>query len=80
MAFRTNVHTLPQLDGSAGIFQPLDDIFDEATSKIIEGTTTIQQEDITSLTKYDCIIDALKRVCDFQGMQPTIPYSSVELT
>ena len=51
----------------------MDDIFEEAASKIIKGSATIQQEDIMSLTRYDCITDALKRVCDFQGMQHTTP-------
>ncbi|KAH9048312.1 ribonuclease H2, subunit B [Lactarius hengduanensis] len=59
-------------DGSAGIFQPMDDIFDEAASKIVQGSTTIPQEDIISLTRYDCIVDALKRVCDFQDITPEL--------
>ncbi|KAH9061335.1 ribonuclease H2, subunit B [Lactarius vividus] len=59
-------------DGSAGIFQPMDDIFDEAASKIVQGSTTIPQEDIVSLTRYDCIVDALKRVCDFQDITPEL--------
>ncbi|KAH9176386.1 Ydr279p protein family-domain-containing protein [Lactarius sanguifluus] len=59
-------------DGSAGIFQPMDDIFDEAASKIVQGSTTIPQEDLISLTRYDCIIDALKRVCDFQDITPEL--------
>jgi ribonuclease H2 subunit B len=57
----------------------LDDIFDEAASKTVQGSTTILQEDIISLTRYDCIANALERVCDFQGMQPTTLYNSVEL-
>ncbi|KAI9442166.1 ribonuclease H2, subunit B [Lactarius indigo] len=55
-------------DGSAGIFQPMDDIFDEAASKIFQISTTIPQEDIISLTRYDCIVDALKMVCDSQDI------------
>ncbi|KAI9463581.1 ribonuclease H2, subunit B [Lactarius psammicola] len=59
-------------DGSAGIFQPMDDIFDEAASKIVQGSATIAQEDIMSLTRYDCIADALKWVCDFQDITPEL--------
>ncbi|KAI0305721.1 ribonuclease H2, subunit B [Multifurca ochricompacta] len=64
-------------DGSAGIFQPLDDIFDEAAPKIVQTVNRgasddpfliISQEDILFLTRCDCIITALKRICDFQNI------------
>jgi ribonuclease H2 subunit B len=69
----------PQNDGSAGLFQPLDDIFDEAVQKIVRpvnGRTSsddalafppISPEDVLSLTKYDCIINGLNRICDCQS-------------
>jgi ribonuclease H2 subunit B len=78
--FRTTLTTfpLPQNDGSAGLFQPLDDIFDEAAPKIVRAVNgrpsddapafpPISQEDMLSLTRYDCVINALKRICDFQS-------------
>jgi ribonuclease H2 subunit B len=67
---------LLQNDGSAGIFQPLDDIFDEAAPKIVRavnGTASddafphITQEDLLFLTRCDCVVSALKRLCDFQS-------------
>jgi ribonuclease H2 subunit B len=69
----------PQNDGSVGLFQPLDDIFDEAVQKIVQsvnGRTSsddalafppISPEDVLSLTKYDCIINGLNRICDCQS-------------
>ncbi len=69
---------LPQNDGSAGLFQPLDDILDEAAPKIVRAVNggpsddapafpPISQEDMLSLTRYDCVINALKIICDFQS-------------
>jgi hypothetical protein len=68
---------LPQNDGSAGLFQPLDDIFDEAMPKIVRSVNertsedasphSISQEDMLFLTRCDCVINALKRICDFQS-------------
>ena len=69
----------PQNDGSVGLFQPLDDIFDEAVQKIVRsvnGRTSsddalafppISSEDMLSLTRYDCIVNGLNRICDFQS-------------
>ena len=66
--------TLPQKDGSVGLFQPLDDIFDEALQTIVRsanGRTSsddalafppISPEGMLSLTRYDCIIDGLNRM------------------
>jgi ribonuclease H2 subunit B len=71
--------TLPQNDGSVGLFQPLDDIFDEAVPKIVQSVNEktssgdalafppISLEDMLSLTKYDCIINGLNRICDLQS-------------
>ncbi|KAH9992609.1 ribonuclease H2, subunit B [Russula vinacea] len=68
-------------DGSAGLFQPLDDIFDEAMPKIVRavngGTSDdkfppISQEDMLFLTRCDCIVNALKRICDFQNITPEL--------
>ena len=67
-----------QDDGSVGLFQPLDDIFDEAASKIVRsvnertpddapGFPPISPEDMLSLTRYDCIISCMNRICDFQS-------------
>jgi ribonuclease H2 subunit B len=70
------VYPQPQNDGSVGLFQPLDDIFDEAVPKIVQsvnGRTSsgdappISPEDMLSLTRYDCIINGLNRICDFQS-------------
>lgn len=80
--------SLNQSDGSAGLFQPLDDIFDEAVPKIlgsVNGRTSsddalafppISPEDMLSLTRYDCIINVLNRICDFQSARPSLPYLS----
>jgi hypothetical protein len=69
----------PQNDGSVGLFQPLDDIFDEAVQKIVQsvnGRTSsddalafppISPEDVLSLTRYDCIVNGLNRICDCQS-------------
>lgn len=75
LSFRFTLTVLPQSDGSAGIFQPLDDIFDEAAPKIVQAvngaasdnTSPISQEDILFLTRCDCIVGALKMICDFQS-------------
>lgn len=76
--------SLPQNDGSAGLFQPLDDIFDEAAPKIVRSVNErtlnddalafppISAEDMMSLTRYDCIIDALNRICDSQSARPSL--------
>jgi len=54
----------------------LDDIFDEAAPKIIgtingkaldDSSPPISQEDMLSLTRYDCVINALKSICDIQS-------------
>ncbi|KAI9450522.1 ribonuclease H2, subunit B [Russula earlei] len=67
--------------GSAGIFQPLDDILDEAASKVVrtvngtasdDGSSPISQEDILSLTRCDCVLNALKKICDFQNITPEL--------
>ena len=58
----------------------MDDIFDEAAQKIIKGvnegvsnnTSPVSQEDILSLTRYDCIVGALRRICDFQSTRSVI--------
>jgi hypothetical protein len=64
----------------------LDDIFDEAAQKIVRsvnGKTSsddalafppISSEDMLSLTRYDCIINGLNRICDFQSA-PLAPLS-----
>jgi ribonuclease H2 subunit B len=79
----------PQNDGSAGLFQPLDDIFDEAMPKIVQvvnkGTSDdaspISQEDMLFLTRCDCIVNALKKICDFQSAPPPAVLSpSVDLS
>jgi len=70
---------LPQNDGAVGLFQPLDDIFDEAVSKIVrsvnEGTQddalAFPPEDMLSLTRYDCVINSLNRICDSQSARAT---------
>lgn len=71
----------PQNDGSAGLFQPLDDILDEAMPKIIravDGRTSdevfpsISQEDVLFLTRCDCVINALKSICDFQSASAAV--------
>jgi len=73
---RDCAYRLLQNDGSAGIFQPLDDIFDEAVPNIVRavnGTASddafphITQEDMLFLTRCDCIVSALKGLCDFQS-------------
>ena len=56
-------------------FRPLDDIFDEAASKVVQGSTTLSQEDIMSLTRYGCVADALKRACDFKVRHLRLQYS-----
>ncbi|KAH9978613.1 ribonuclease H2, subunit B [Lactifluus volemus] len=74
------LQVLSPRNGSTGIFQPLDDIFDEAAQKIVKGvnegvtnnTSPILQEDILSLTRYDCIVGALRRICDFQIITPEL--------
>jgi len=59
----------------------LDDIFDEAVPKIVQsvnGRTSsgdappISPEDMLSLTRYDCIINGLNRICDFQNITPEL--------
>jgi len=67
-------------DDSAGIFQPLDDIFDEAAPKIIaiingkalDDLSPISHEDMLSLTRYDCVINTLKSICDIQNVTPEL--------
>ena len=70
--------TLPQSDGSVGLFQPLDDMFDEAVPKIVKSVNArtsdgalaippISPEDMLSLSRYDCIVNCLNRICDFQS-------------
>lgn len=71
-------------DGSVGLFQPLDDIFDEAVPKIVQsvnGRTSsgdalafppISLEDTLSLARYDCIINGLNRICDLQNITPEL--------
>jgi len=79
--------SLPQNDGSAGLFQPLDDIFDEAVPKIVGSVNRrtsddslafppISPEDMLSLTRYDCIMNVLNRICDFQSARPSLLYLS----
>lgn len=79
LLFWTTLTVYPQNDGSAGLFQPLDDIFDEAMPKIVRavnGRTSddafppISQEDVLFLTRCDCVVNALKGICDFQGAPP----------
>jgi hypothetical protein len=81
--------TLPQNDGSVGLFQPLDDIFDEAVPKIVQSVNgrissddaqafpPISPEDMLSLTRYDCIINCLNRICDFQSARTAQPSLSL---
>lgn len=54
----------------------MDDIFDEAVPKIVQavnGTASddtlphLAQEDLLFLTRCDCVVGALKRICDFQS-------------
>jgi len=67
-------------DGSAGIFQPFNDIFDEAAAKVVQAvnggashnTPIISQEDILFLTRCDCIVGALEMICDFQIITPEL--------
>jgi len=75
----------PQNDGSAGLFQPLDDILDEALPKINGRTSDdafppISQEDMLFLTRCDCVVNALKRICDFQSAPVRNPLSSGDLS
>ena len=81
-----SIFSLTQNDGSAGLFQPLDDIFDEAVSKIVRsvnGRTSddapafppISPEDILSLTRYDCIVNCMNRICDFQSARAALSLS-----
>ncbi|KAI0266799.1 ribonuclease H2, subunit B [Gloeopeniophorella convolvens] len=68
--------------GSSGVFQPLDDILDEAVPKITQAvnaglapgdsSTSLSQEDILSLAKYDCIVSAMKSITDFQQITPEL--------
>jgi hypothetical protein len=54
----------------------MDDIFDEAVPKIARAVNEtasddsfprITQEDMLFLTRCDCVVKALKKICDFQG-------------
>ncbi|KAI0032101.1 ribonuclease H2, subunit B [Vararia minispora EC-137] len=54
-------------DGTTGMFQPLDDIFEDVASKLDSG---IMQEDIARLTGLDCVAGAMRRICDFQDVTP----------
>ncbi|KAH9979172.1 ribonuclease H2, subunit B [Russula compacta] len=79
-------------DGSAGVFQPLDDIFDEAVPKIVQAVNgrasddefpPISQEDLLFLTGCDCVVKALKRICDVQNITPELTvyrYSEDKMT
>ncbi|KAI0297102.1 ribonuclease H2, subunit B [Russula brevipes] len=75
------LQTVKPNDGSAGIFQPLDDILDEAAPKVVRdvnGRTSddalppICQEDLLSLTRCDCVVSAMKNICDFQDITPEL--------
>ncbi|KAI0318395.1 ribonuclease H2, subunit B [Amylostereum chailletii] len=64
-------------DGSAGLFQPLDDIFDglepKLNTKLPEnGSPSVTQEDISILASLDCVAGAMRRICDVQDIAPEI--------
>ncbi|KAF8517650.1 ribonuclease H2, subunit B [Gautieria morchelliformis] len=51
------------LDGSIGNFRPADDIFEEAASKLTQGSA-IKGQDVLRLATLDCVRGALNRICD----------------
>lgn len=59
-------------DGTAGMFRPIDEVFDGVSEKL-EGVTS---EDLTSLINLDCVAGAMRRICDVQGAY--IVYSRVQ--
>jgi ribonuclease H2 subunit B len=63
----------------------LDDILDEAMPRINGKTSDdafppITQEDMLFLIKCGCIVNALKRICDFQSAPARNPLSSRDLS
>ena len=71
-----------QLDGSAGTFRPLDDIFEDAADKLCRSPPTVPNPkdpstqicagDLTQFLELDCVRSAMKRVCEVKGEPPTI--------
>jgi len=55
---------VPKSDGTYGVFQPLDDIFDGIMSKL---DPSLAQADVTRFIGLDCVQGAMRRVCDFRG-------------
>ena len=70
-----------QLDGSAGTFRPLDDIFEDAVDKLCRSppavpntkdlSTQICADDLTQFLELDCVRIAMKRVCEVKGESST---------
>jgi ribonuclease H2 subunit B len=60
---------LSQADGTTGNFRPVDHIFEEAASKLSNGSKTaaIRGDDVMQLATLDCVHDALRRACDSKG-------------
>ncbi|THV02445.1 hypothetical protein K435DRAFT_836487 [Dendrothele bispora CBS 962.96] len=76
-------------DGSLGTFQPPDDLFEQAASKLAEvpprtkdDTKTISEDDVLYFSSLECTKPALTRICDFQDLTPEIRvcrYSSTKV-
>ncbi|EIM82893.1 uncharacterized protein STEHIDRAFT_171042 [Stereum hirsutum FP-91666 SS1] len=71
------IHILRCLDSTN--FRPLDDVLEEAASKILQSTpasddpsSSIRQNDIMSLASLDCTAAAMRRMCDTQDITPEI--------
>lgn len=54
-------------DNGAGMFRPLDEVFDGVSEKL----ENVTPEDVESLIKLDCVGGAMRRICDVQGMGPS---------
>ncbi|VDC01652.1 unnamed protein product [Peniophora sp. CBMAI 1063] len=55
-------------DKSVGMFRPLDEVFDSAHEKLA-GVTS---EDVSFLINLDCVVGAMRRICDVQDVTPEL--------
>ncbi|KZV69958.1 hypothetical protein PENSPDRAFT_608011 [Peniophora sp. CONT] len=55
-------------DNGAGMFRPLDEVFDGAHEKV----ENVTEEDLASLINLDCVAGAMRRICDVQDVTPEL--------
>ena len=58
-------------DNSAGMFRPLDEVFDGVPEKL----ESVTPEDVATLINLDCVAGAMRRICDVQGKSMIFPFA-----